>query len=76
MENIIRIVECSDWNTIYGYLKIKDVSAEDVQSKIYEIKNDERFLEEHPDWTVEDVLNEFPDEWKWEYTYDNHVVEI
>lgn len=77
MENIIRVVECCDHKEIYGYLQVKDISVEEIQQKIYEIKNNPQFLEEYPDWTIEDVFNKFPEEWKWKYIYDNNnVVEI
>lgn len=59
------LVECSDHDVIYGILSVKNVGLEEVQKKIYEIKNDEKFLEENPDWTISDVLERFPEDWKW-----------
>ena len=61
-----RLVECTDYEVFYGTLTVENVSADEVQEKIYEIKN--KFLdEEFYDWTIFDVLDEFPDEWKWCY---------
>ena len=61
------LVECSDHDVVYGILTVKNVSLEEVQRKIYEIKNDEKFLEENPCWTVDDVFEHFPKEWEWDY---------
>lgn len=69
------LVECIDYDTIYGILSVEGVDEETVQQKIYEIKN--RFYEEEFNaWTIENVLNEFPDEWQWECTYTNSKIEI
>ena len=63
---IARLVECSDYDVQYGILTVENVSLEEVQAKIYEIKR--RFSEEgFDDWCVDDVLEQFPEEWKWEY---------
>jgi hypothetical protein len=61
------LVECSDHDVVYGILTVENVSLEEVQRKIYEIKNDEKFLEENPYWTVDDVFEHFPEEWEWNY---------
>ena len=72
---IARLVECTDYDVLYGILEVKNISAEEVQSKIYEIKS--RFWEEVDlDWTVEDVLNEFPEEWEWTYEREVAIIEI
>lgn len=76
MTNYIKVVECSDHDEVYGILKVENVSVNDVQQKIYEIKNDEKFLEECPDWTIEDVFSEFPSEWKWDFISGDNAVEI
>ena len=74
---MVRLVECSDHDVIYGYLDVKNVSIEDVQQKIYEIKNDEKFLQEHPDWTVEDVIAQFPQDWECVYyVCEGKILEI
>ena len=69
------LVECSDHDVIYGILSVKNVGLEEVQKKIYEIKNDEKFLEENPDWTISDVLERFPEDWNWvfEGSTDNMI---
>lgn len=69
-----RLVECSDHDVIYGILSVKNVGLEEVQKKICEIKNDEKFLEENPDWTIGDVLENFPEDWKW--TFENSTDDI
>ena len=69
------LVECTDYDTIYGILSVEAVDEGTVQQKIYEIKN--RFYEEgFDDWTVEDVLANFPPEWNWEYNQTDHKIEI
>ena len=69
------LVECSDYDQIYGILSVDGIDEEVVQQKIYEIKN--RFYEEGFDgWTIEDVLEKFPEEWIWEYHQTNSKIEI
>ena len=63
---VARLVECSDWDVQYGILTVENVSLEEVQAEIYEIKR--RFDEEgFDDWCVDDVLEQFPKEWEWEF---------
>ena len=72
---IARLVECSDYDEIYGILEVEGISTEEVQDKIYEIKN--RFYDEGFDgWSIEDVFEEFPDDWKWGFTNGDNVIEI
>ena len=72
---IAMLVECTDYDVVYGILKVEAVDEETVQQKIYEIKN--KFYEEgFNDWTIEDVLAEFPPEWNWEYSQSNSKIEI
>ena len=61
------LIECCDHEVIYGILTVENVSVEEVQNKIYEIKNNVKFLEENPDWTIDDVFEHFPEEWNWEF---------
>ena len=63
------LVECCGHDCVYGILTVEGISTEEVQKKIYEIKNDEKFLEENPNWTIRDVLGKFPEDWKW--TFEN-----
>ena len=71
------LVECSDHDVIYGILTVYNVSTEEVQNKIYEIKNNKKFLEENPGWCIDDVFEYFPDEWNWEFDCGaDDVVEI
>ena len=66
-----RLVECSDYDVQYGILTVNNVSIEEVQNKIYEIKrkfSDEGFY----DWCIDDVFEKFPEEWEWEYTQTNY----
>ena len=58
----VRLVECSDHDYDYGILHFKNVSLDEVQEKIYEIKS--KFDDEEWDWTIYDVLEEFPEEWE------------
>ena len=63
---IARLVECSDHDCQYGILTVENVTLEDVQKKIYEIKN--RFYEDGFDgWCIDDVFEQFPEEWEWEF---------
>ena len=72
MSKIIKVVECCDHKEVYRYLEIENISVEEVQQKIYEIKNSKEFLEECPDWCINDVFKRFPAEWKWKFLQDNH----
>jgi hypothetical protein len=79
MGEIIKVVESSDNDVVYGYLVVDGVSREEIQNKIYEIKNDEEFLENHPDWTIDDVFANFPADWDWNYICERdgrNMVEI
>lgn len=61
-----RIIECSDHDVQYGILTVDNVNLEEVQNKIYKIKckfSDEGF----DDWCIDDVFEEFPEEWEWNY---------
>lgn len=61
-----RMTECSDHDVQYGILTVDNVSLEEVQNKIYEIKckfSDEGF----DDWWIDNVFEEFPEEWEWNY---------
>lgn len=62
----VRVVDsCSD-KTCYGTLVVSNVSRLAIQMKIWEIK--EKFLKEgFDDWNVEDVFNEFPYDWDWDF---------
>ena len=61
-----RLVEVSDHKIQYGILTVKNVSVEEVQDKICEIKN--RFYDEDfDDWSIDDVLEEFPNECEWSF---------
>lgn len=72
---IAMLVECTDYDTVYGILSVEGVDERTVQQKIYEIKN--KFYEEDfDDWTIEDVLAKFPNEWQWEYTQTEAKIEI
>lgn len=75
-ERIMKVVDCSDHKQTYGYLKIYDVTEEEVNRVVCDIKSDKVFLRENPDWTITDIFNHFPSEWKWEYIWDNSVVYI
>ena len=74
---VARLVECSDYNMQYGILTVENASLEKVQNKIYEIKK--RFYDEgFDDWTLDDVLMEFPEEWEWDYVQADNtdIIEI
>lgn len=72
---IAMLVECTDYDTVYGILNVEGVDEKTVQQKIYEIKN--KFYEEDfDDWTIKDVLAKFPNEWQWEYTQTEAKIEI
>lgn len=72
---IARIIECSDHDVQYGILTVDNVTLEEVQNKIYEIKrkfNDEGFN----DWCIYDLFEEFPWEWIYTRTDCDDVIEI
>ena len=72
---VARLVECSDYDTIYGILTVENKTVKEVQEKIYEIKN--KFYDEgFNDWTIDDVFMEFPDTWVWDYVQGDDVLEI
>lgn len=65
-----RLVECSDHDYDYGILHFKNASLDEVQKKIYEIKA-QFYDDDFDDWTIDDVLEEFPEEWEcWMETID------
>ena len=74
----IKVVECTDRKETYGYLTIEDVSVQDVQREIDEIKNSIEFKNECSDeWCIDDILKRLPSEWKWHYiTDDGYTVTI
>lgn len=61
--------ECTDISYIYGVLIVKDVPQEVVQKKIYDIK-----ATLGDDYTIEDVLDKFPEEWEW--SYDSRIEDL
>lgn len=69
------LVECSDYNTIYGVLSVKNISENEVQKKIYEIKT-KFYNEGFDEWCLDDVLDELPNEWEWEFDPYINVLEI
>lgn len=75
---VARLVECSDYDVQYGILTVENVSTMEVQKKIYEIKK--RFYEEdNYSWCVDDVFEEFPEEWEWDFVRTNDdeaIIEI
>lgn len=72
---VARLVECSDYDEMYGILTVKNISAKEVQDKIYDIKN--KFCDEgNYSWCVDDVLEKFPDEWDWDFERVVDILEI
>ena len=72
---VARLVECSDYNELYGILTVENVNADVVQAKIYEIKN--KFWDEgNYAWSVDDVLEKFPKEWEWDFERVVDTIEI
>ena len=61
-----RLVEVSDHKIQYGILTVKNVSVEEVQDMICEIKN-RIYDEDFDDWSIDDVFEEFPNEWEWSF---------
>ena len=74
---VARLVECSDHNYNYGILTVENVSMNEVQNKIYEIKR-KFYDEDFDDWCIDDLFAEFPEEWEWSFesTDINEYVEI
>ncbi len=72
---VARLVECSDHDVQYGILTVENVSVEEVQNKIYEIKN--KFFDKgFEDWTIDDVFMKFPDEWEWSFEREVDILDI
>lgn len=72
---VARLVECSDYDTIYGILTVENATVKEVQDTIYEIKN--KFYDEgFNGWTIDDVFMEFPDTWEWNFVQGDDVLEI
>ena len=71
---IARLVECTDHDVEYGILIVENAGIYDVQDKINDIKN--KFFNEGKDWTISDMLMEFPEEWEWDYKRHVNVIEI
>lgn len=74
---IARLVECSDYDVQYGILIVENASLKEVQEKIYEIKN-RFFYEGFDDWCIDDVFEQFPEEWEWEFHRcdEHYAIEI
>ena len=66
---IFKLVECSDADMFYGLLVINndEITMEKVQEKIYDIKNSDEDIFYQGEWTIDDVLERLPEEWKIEY---------
>ena len=72
---IFRLIDAVENDTVYGYLEIHGVEKEVIQDKIYEIKN--RFCDKaFNDWSIDDVMNEFPEEWDWKFHSNDEILEI
>lgn len=67
---LVKLVDSSDLNVAYGILVLKNVSVEEFQRKINEIRNDMKSLDEEPSWGIYEVLSELPEEWDYNY-YEN-----
>ncbi len=68
-----KLIECTDYNQVYGFLTVEDVSVEEVKNKIGEIKKDfnDKGID---DWTIDDILDNFPEDWI--YSFENDVKNI
>lgn len=74
--NIMTLNECTDYDMEYGYLVCEndEISVDEIQDKINEIKN--KFYDDgHEDWDIEEVIENMPKEWKVSYfdTECDHV---
>lgn len=56
---IVRLVDCCEYECIYGYMLIKNFTIDELQDKIYEIKNQ---FDDDYSWCIGDVLEKFPPE--------------
>ena len=60
------LVDCCDHDATYGILIVENVSIEEVQQKIYEIKKE--FCDNNfDDWCLDDVFEKFPENWEWDF---------
>ena len=72
---VARLVECSDYDETYGILTVENVSVKEVQNKIYEIKG--KFCDDgNYSWCIDDVLEQFPAEWDWDFERVVELLEI
>ena len=74
--NIMTLNECTDYDMEYGYLvcENEEISTDDIQDKINEIKN-KFYNDGYEDWDIEEVIENMPREWKVSYfdTECDHV---
>lgn len=70
------LVECSDHDYTYGILVVENVSIEEVQQTICEIKK-ELYDNGIDDWCLDDVFEKFPENWEWDWEPGtDNIVEI
>lgn len=72
-----RLVEVTDHDVFYGFLVVEneDITQEEIQQKINEIKCSEEDIFLESNWTVEDVAERMPENWGVWYE-DTHNQEI
>lgn len=59
----VKLVDCSDSDE-YGIIVATGIAPSEIQRKILEIKSN---FSDDEEWKVEDVLEQFPEEWDWNY---------
>lgn len=76
MKTIIKVVECTNHKDVYGFLIVKNAKKEEVQQKIYDIKNSDENIFVNSEWTIEDVFKRFPQKWDYKFIQNDCCVEI
>lgn len=59
----VKLVDCSDSDE-YGIIVATGITPDEIQRKILEIKSN---FSDDEEWEIEDVLEQFPEEWDWNY---------
>ena len=59
----MHLLDVVDNKTSYGILMCAngDITEREIQDKVYEIKD---CCLKGDDWTIEDIINKFPEEWQ------------
>lgn len=71
---LLKMIDCTD-GTFYGYLEVKNTSAEEVQKKINDIKF-QFYEDDFDDWQIDNLLSELPREWECQWIRTTRQITI